>query len=356
MSNGGEPGGTGSPSRWQADVGERVHEGEVHTRWVEETRRYRRPIGGWWWLALFLVPAILALMGSAFGGSDDKKASSTGSSSSSTSGSASGTGTGGSSTSSGTSGSVPTSSVTLASAPFAVTRGSDGVTVSADVPDATAGQALVKAVKEALPDATVIDKTSVVPGASAPDARAVGASVAALSSVKDFGIGYDRKGLTIVGTAADDNAKKAAVEALTKAWPAGANPAVVLGVGTDAAASCPVLGDWIRVEVARATTVTFPNGGAAVPADLKAALDTIAPKVKGCPGTKLAVTGYTDKTGTDSGNQALSKQRAQAVADYLASLGVDKQSMVVTGKGSADPIVDKDVAPVNRRVEITVVK
>ena len=356
MSNGGEPG--GSPSRWQsADAGGDAHgSDEVVTRWVEETRRYRRPIGGWWWLALFLVPAILALMGSAFGGDDGGKKAST--SSSSTKSGATTPRTGG--TSGGTTAtSKSTSSVKLASAPFAVSRTGGAVSLSADVPDDAAKTALVGAVKAALPDATVNgDKVTVSPGAAGPDASALAGSAKALSAVGDFALGYDLKSLIVVGKAKDDNVKSAAADAITKAWPTGANPVIDLVVGSDATATCGVLGGEIRVALASAKTVKFDKGSADVPEALTQALYQVVRLVKPCPDASLAVTGYTDSRGIRQENLALSKQRAQAVADYLAKAGVDKTTMTVAGKGDADPVQKNDgpYYKANRRVEITVVK
>lgn len=355
MSNGGEPG--GSPSRWQsADAGGDAHgSDEVVTRWVEETRRYRRPIGGWWWLALFLVPAILALMGSAFGGDDGGKKAST--SSSSTKSGATTPRTGG--TSGGTTAtSKSTSSVKLASAPFAVSRTGGAVSLSADVPDDAAKTALVGAVKAALPDATVNgDKVTVSPGAAGPDASALAGSAKALSAIGDFALGYDLKSLIVVGKAKDDNVKSAAADAITKAWPTGANPVIDLVVGSDATATCGVLGDEIRVALA-GTKITFATGSSSLAGGSTAVLDTVAKLIKGCSGVKLAVTGYTDSIGVAADNLKLSEQRAQAVADYLAKAGVDKTTMTVAGKGDADPVQKNDgpYYKANRRVEITVVK
>ncbi len=362
MSNGGEPGGTGSPSRWQsAEAGGAYDADEVvTTRWVEETRRYRQPIGGWWWLALFLVPAILALMGSAFGGGGDdagKKATTSTSSSSTTTSGSSSSGTG--STSAGTtSSSGATSSVKLASAPFAVSRTGSAVSLSAEVPDDAAKIALVDAVKAALPDTTVNgDGVTVSPGAAGPDANALAGSVKALSAVGDFALGYDLKSLMVVGKAKDDNVKSAAADAITKAWPTGANPVIDLVVGSDATATCGVLGDEIRVALA-GTKITFATGSSSLAGGSTAVLDTVAKLIKGCSGVKLAVTGYTDSSGVAADNLKLSEQRAQAVADYLAKAGVDKTTMTVAGKGDADPVQKNDgpYYKANRRVEITVVK
>lgn len=75
----------------------------------------------------------------------------------------------------------------------------------------------------------------------------------------------------------------------------------------------------------------------------------------------IMITGYTDRIGSESYNLALSKRRAEAVRQYLAEHGVPPATMLVDGRGPADPVVQCDdkqrskliacLAP-NRRVEL----
>jgi outer membrane protein OmpA-like peptidoglycan-associated protein len=75
-------------------------------------------------------------------------------------------------------------------------------------------------------------------------------------------------------------------------------------------------------------------------------------------GTRMIlIEGYTDSTGSDAVNMELSKQRADAVADYLASRGVPRDKLRTAGRGSANPIAPNNTPEgraQNRRVEITV--
>lgn len=74
----------------------------------------------------------------------------------------------------------------------------------------------------------------------------------------------------------------------------------------------------------------------------------------------VRVDGYTDSIGTDAKNLRLSKQRANAVADVLASERPDL-TLKVKGHGEADPVADNEVGgednpagrALNRRVEVT---
>ena len=72
---------------------------------------------------------------------------------------------------------------------------------------------------------------------------------------------------------------------------------------------------------------------------------------------RLQVTGYTDLSGSAGYDQQLSEQRANAVANALAALGVPRNDMVVTGRGMNDPRVPTAPSvrqPQNNRVEIVI--
>ncbi|MGB8437288.1 MAG: OmpA family protein [Burkholderiales bacterium] len=72
---------------------------------------------------------------------------------------------------------------------------------------------------------------------------------------------------------------------------------------------------------------------------------------------KVKVVGYTDNTGTADHNLKLSQQRAEAVRDYLVSIGVDAKKLEASGAGDANPVADnstKEGQAKNRRVEIEV--
>lgn len=69
-------------------------------------------------------------------------------------------------------------------------------------------------------------------------------------------------------------------------------------------------------------------------------------------GVKFEVDGYTDASGTASYNQLLSERRADAVAQFLMSLGVEADQLVPVGYGETTPRVPDPYDPINRRVEI----
>jgi outer membrane protein OmpA-like peptidoglycan-associated protein len=72
-------------------------------------------------------------------------------------------------------------------------------------------------------------------------------------------------------------------------------------------------------------------------------------------GTVIRINGYTDSVGTNDYNNKLSDRRAQAVANWLASKGLQRSAIKPFGFGKANPVApnnnDRGRAK-NRRVEI----
>ncbi|MBJ9966798.1 OmpA family protein [Burkholderia seminalis] len=72
---------------------------------------------------------------------------------------------------------------------------------------------------------------------------------------------------------------------------------------------------------------------------------------------RVAITGFTDSTGSKTHNLALSASRARNVMNYLSSNGLKAQSFVSEGLGAADPVASNATAEgraQNRRVEIRI--
>lgn len=104
--------------------------------------------------------------------------------------------------------------------------------------------------------------------------------------------------------------------------------------------------------------VTFDHDQSNVKAQFYGTLGEVASTLNEYNQTVIQVAGFTDSTGTDSYNQALSERRANAVASYLTSKGVALNRMVIKGLGESYPIASNDSEAgraQNRRVEITIV-
>jgi len=85
----------------------------------------------------------------------------------------------------------------------------------------------------------------------------------------------------------------------------------------------------------------------------------IAQILKTVPQRRILVTGHTAQTGTEQNQIKTSRERAQAAAGYLVSLGVRRANEIeVRGYGSRRPIANNKTPEgmaLNRRVEFTIV-
>ena len=67
---------------------------------------------------------------------------------------------------------------------------------------------------------------------------------------------------------------------------------------------------------------------------------------------RFRIEGHTDGVGNRAGNVALSRRRAQSVADYLVAMGVPRSRIEVQGYGPDRPMTGTSRnSPQNRRVE-----
>ncbi|MEF8793937.1 OmpA family protein [Thiohalorhabdus sp.] len=85
-------------------------------------------------------------------------------------------------------------------------------------------------------------------------------------------------------------------------------------------------------------------------------LDSVALVLEEYPKTVVHVNGFTDSTGPDDYNQALSERRAESVAAYLRSQGLRSERLVTQGFGERHPVASNETAEgrkQNRRVELT---
>jgi outer membrane protein OmpA-like peptidoglycan-associated protein/outer membrane murein-binding lipoprotein Lpp len=101
--------------------------------------------------------------------------------------------------------------------------------------------------------------------------------------------------------------------------------------------------------------VLFDTGKATLKPGADRVMERVAAFMEKNPDTKVIVEGHTDSRGSDEYNQELSKHRADAVADALASRGIDRGRVQAIGKGEGLPVASNDTTAgrqQNRRVEI----
>lgn len=101
--------------------------------------------------------------------------------------------------------------------------------------------------------------------------------------------------------------------------------------------------------------VLFDFDKATVKEQFKPELDNIAADLVADTNKRLLVWGHTDTVGTEQYNMGLSVRRAESVAAYLESKGVDSSRLTIQGFGEtklAVPTGDGVAEPRNRRVEV----
>lgn len=107
----------------------------------------------------------------------------------------------------------------------------------------------------------------------------------------------------------------------------------------------------------RTRTIRFEEGSSALIPASRMLLDEVAEALQPCLGSIIAVTGHTDRSGTEPGNLALSRERAIAVREALVRRGIPRDGLRAEGIGSAEPVEGlAPTDPANRRIEFSVIR
>jgi len=116
---------------------------------------------------------------------------------------------------------------------------------------------------------------------------------------------------------------------------------------------CKIITESLEIQL-EANEFAFDS--AELKAGMEDALDNAVERIQGSEGEEeIEVIGYTDSTGPREYNQELSVRRAQAVADYMVSQGIDRANLSVSGRGEANPVSTNETQAgraQNRRVTI----
>ncbi|MGQ3210187.1 MAG: OmpA family protein [Shinella sp.] len=115
--------------------------------------------------------------------------------------------------------------------------------------------------------------------------------------------------------------------------------------------------DGDRIILNMPSNVTFATGQDQVIPPFYPTLDSVAIVLRKFDRTLIDVDGHTDSVGNAGYNLDLSNRRANSVANYLASRGVDPRRMSAIGYGLERPIASNATEAgraQNRRVEIAI--
>ena len=104
--------------------------------------------------------------------------------------------------------------------------------------------------------------------------------------------------------------------------------------------------------------IYFETGSSNLKAESKDQLDRLAAIMNAYPSVKLKIGGYTDNTGSDVVNMALSSERAEAAKAELINRGVAEERLEAEGYGPQHPVCPANDTPEcrakNRRVDVRV--
>ncbi len=167
-----------------------------------------------------------------------------------------------------------------------------------------------------------------------------------------------------IGAAISKDAKGAAIGAIIGAA-VGGTAGALIGNAMDARAE-EIQKDLEGAKVERVgegilvtfdSGILFDVGKTDLKPAAKANIEQLTEVLKKYEDTDVVIVGHTDSSGGETLNKQLSEQRAQAVADYAASHGIDAKRIKIVGEGETAPVADNESdmgRAANRRVEVAI--
>lgn len=107
-------------------------------------------------------------------------------------------------------------------------------------------------------------------------------------------------------------------------------------------------------QIARSSKIHFALGSAVLTSVDSGKLEKLAEAGRDCAGIRLRIEGHTDSLGDAAKNQALSHERAAAVAKFLKNAGFSAAALEAVGHGETRPLVPNTTRANrarNRRIE-----
>ena len=114
-------------------------------------------------------------------------------------------------------------------------------------------------------------------------------------------------------------------------------------------------GDQIALTMPSNSSVNFAVNSAELQSSAYGPLNEIAGVLQEYPSTRVDVVGHASADGPGDYNMRLSEQRANTVANYFVSRGVEAVRISAYGRGETQPIASNDTQAgraANRRVEV----
>ncbi len=115
-----------------------------------------------------------------------------------------------------------------------------------------------------------------------------------------------------------------------------------------------------RAVASKPVRISFAHGSTTLDENAQRIIDlSFVEQAKAFPTSRIRVEGNTDKTGSADANRRISRQRAQAVVDYLVQHGFDVNRFVVVGNGPDKAVCSEDTPAClaqNRRTDFQILE
>ncbi|MEL7369594.1 MAG: OmpA family protein [Myxococcota bacterium] len=167
-----------------------------------------------------------------------------------------------------------------------------------------------------------------------------------------------------IGAAISKNAKGAAIGAIIGAAVGGTAGALIGKTMDDRAKEIQKDLEGAKIQrVGEGILVTFDSGilfdvnSAELKPAAKENIQNLSDVLKKYDDTNIVIVGHTDSSGKDEYNAELSKRRADAVAEYARTHGIEVGRIKIVGEGEGVPVGSNDTAEgraANRRVEVAI--
>ena len=240
---------------------------------------------------------------------------------------------------------------------FNASKRDGAVKLSGHYPDEQTHQELIVAAQRRFFNSRVSDELALGKGAPKDFAAATYAMLLQLSRLES-GVGtVSDTEISVKGDALYAKAAADIPAELSAAVPAGYTAQATIGV---AAVEPPLAAEACQpafADILGRGKILFETGQASIQHESDAVLDNLTAVAMRCPEAQIEISGHTDSVGGDDTNMELSRQRAEAVADYLAKAGITAERMTAVGYGKVHPIASNDTEEgraQNRRIEFEV--
>ncbi len=111
------------------------------------------------------------------------------------------------------------------------------------------------------------------------------------------------------------------------------------------------------IQVTFASGILFGFDSSELKPEARRNLTELAESLLRYPDSDVLIVGHTDGVGSEDYNQRLSERRAGSAADFLASRGVARTRIEVSGRGEMEPVASNETdagRAENRRVEVAI--